>query len=102
MGVEILDFRLCNRNTLRGFAKVKLSQTGLIIDGITLHERNGQKWLSMQARKYEKDDGEEGWARICYFEDRDVWDKFQVATLKAVAAYRPESEGAPDDEEMPL
>ena len=45
MGIEIVDFKPHNQNTLKGFLTVRLTKTKLEIRSIALHEKNGGRWL---------------------------------------------------------
>jgi hypothetical protein len=41
-----LNWRPCPRNTLRGFARIKIFPWGLIINDITVHTQNGKEWAT--------------------------------------------------------
>ena len=56
-GFVIHKFTPREKNTLRGFLTIGLS---LVIHDITLHEKNGSRWVSMPAREFQKD-GERSW-----------------------------------------
>jgi hypothetical protein len=84
MGVEVVDFHKHERNTLRGFLKVKLTNLGLIIDGIAYHQKNESIWLSMPARKYQTDEGSEGWARVVFFDERHIRQAFLAISLSDI------------------
>src|SRR5262245_36266553 len=79
-----LDWRPCNRNTLRGFAKVKIPAWGLILDGLAVHEKEGRQWAQLPARPQvdkdgnvlREDDGKIRYAKIMEFADKEAGWKF--------------------------
>ena len=81
--VICLDWRECNRNTLKGFAKIKIPAWGLILDGIAVHEKEDRSWAQLPARPQldkegtvlREDDGKIKYAKIMEFDDkRKSWD----------------------------
>jgi hypothetical protein len=52
MPIEIVDFRPFEKNTLRGFATVRLTGVNLEIRDITIHEKNGNRWVSLPSKPY--------------------------------------------------
>jgi hypothetical protein len=47
----ILEFTPCRRNTLRGFASIRLPAFKQTIHAIAVHEQNGRRWVvAMPAR----------------------------------------------------
>src|SRR5262249_49884427 len=81
--IIVLDWRPCNRNTLRGFAKIKIPAWGLILDGVAVHEKEGRDWAQLPARPQinkdgdviREDDGKIRYAKIMEFDDkRKSWD----------------------------
>lgn len=88
MAIEIISFRAHSKNTLEGFATVRMTQIGLEIRDITVHSKDGKRWLGLPAKPYKKPDGSDGWSYIIDFYDRETADKFRDATLKALDAYR--------------
>lgn len=87
MNIEITSFRpLEKNNTLRGFLTIRLSDVGLVVKDICLHEKNGKRWLSLPAKPYTKTDGGQAWASVLEFDKDSYWD-FQDAGLVALDAY---------------
>ncbi len=84
MGIEITKFKKYQKNTLQGFADIRLTGVGLEIKEVCVHLKNGKRWLSLPAKPYKKDDGSTGWARMLDFFDKARWDQFQAAALKAL------------------
>jgi hypothetical protein len=82
------------KNTLLGFVEIE-TPSGLVINDVALHEKNGKHWLSMPARAYEKN-GEKSWIPYVKFKNRETTDKFQAAALPAVVSALKEAEGGHD------
>jgi hypothetical protein len=82
MGLEIVKFRLCNKNTLRGFLSVRMTGVGLEIRDVSLHEKNGKKWLAMPSRPYEDSEGNRKYAFILDWYDSDRKAQFEAEVLR--------------------
>ena len=103
MAIEIKFFRKYEKNTLKGFLTVLLQPSGIEIRDLTLHEKNGKRWVNMPNKPYE-DEGETKYSYIVFFPDKDRAQKFQEATLKALDKYRPpEPDPEPiEDDDLPF
>jgi hypothetical protein len=55
--VDCLEWRPCERNTLRGFAKVKVVPWGLVLDGVAVHKKNDRQWAQLPSRPQLDKDG---------------------------------------------
>jgi len=56
--IRCLKFRPYQKNTLQGFADLKLSRVGIIIHDCTFHRhQNGREWVGFPARSYNDKDG---------------------------------------------
>jgi hypothetical protein len=101
MSVEIVKFREYRKNTLLGFLTVLLKPSGLEIRDLTVHEKNGRRWIGMPAKPYLDDSGDTKYSLIVYFPDRDRSDLFQKAVLAAFDEHRPlqpqQQQELPDD-----
>jgi hypothetical protein len=86
MNIEITSFRPLEKNTLRGFLTIRLSDVGLVVKDVCLHEKNGKRWLQLPSKPYKKTDGGQAWAYILEFEKSHYW-VFQDAGLSALDAY---------------
>jgi hypothetical protein len=96
--VICLDWRPCNRNTLRGFAKIKIPAWGLILDGVAVHTKEDKSWAQLPARPQidkdgnviREDDGKIRYAKMIEFDDkRKAWefsDEVVAAVGRKVAA----------------
>ena len=83
--VKVVSFKAHVKNTLRGFCDLALPTVGLKINGATLHEKNGSRWITMPARPFEKD-GATVWAPIVEFDSKEARLAFQTAVLEAIDA----------------
>jgi hypothetical protein len=81
VGLEITKFRQVHKNTLRGFLSVRLSQVGLEIRDVSLHEKNGKQWLAMPSRPYEDSEGNRKYAFILEWFDSERKAQFESAVL---------------------
>jgi hypothetical protein len=55
MKIVCKNFREWQRNTLRGLAEIELSDLGLKIKDIALHEKNSARWAQLPAKPMLKD-----------------------------------------------
>jgi hypothetical protein len=91
MAIEITDFRTHEKNTLKGFLTVRLTNVGLEIRDLALHEKNGSRWLQLPAKPYEKPDGSKGWSYIISFYEKKNYHQFQEVALKALDSFQREA-----------
>jgi hypothetical protein len=89
MPLEVTKFRLFEKNTLRGFATVRLTGVNLEIRDITIHEKNGNRWVSLPSKPYESD-GETKYSYIVKFYEKPTWERFQAEVLKQIAKLAPQ------------
>jgi hypothetical protein len=80
-----------SKNTLIGFLSLEMP-SGLVINDVCLHSKNGSKWVSLPARQYELN-GEKRWTPYVEFNDRECRESFQQLAIAAVDAYL-DSEGS--------
>ena len=99
MPIEVKEFRPYEKNTLRGFATIRLTNVGLEIRDCTVHEKNGQRWIGLPAKSYEKDDGETGYSYLIAFYEKPRFEQFKKAVLKAIDDYEPPED--PEEEVEP-
>ena len=91
MPIEITEFRKFEKNTLKGFLTARLTTVGLEIRDIAVHERDGQKWIQLPAKPFEKADGGKGWNYIVSFYEKKNYHQFQEMALKALDVYQCET-----------
>jgi hypothetical protein len=101
--VVLLEWKPVRRNTLVGFARVRLGRS-LIISDITVHVRYGRRWAAMPARPQidrdgtvlRDDGGKIKYAKILEWSDRDTAGSFSETVCSAVAPEHPDAFDAPE------
>jgi DNA-binding cell septation regulator SpoVG len=84
-GFVVREWRPYSKNTLIGFVSLELP-SGLVLNGITLHQKGEARWVSMPAKEYQKD-GERSWMPLVEFADRESRESFQQLALEAIDSY---------------
>jgi hypothetical protein len=96
--VTCIDFTPYTRNTLRGFATIRLPELKLVIHDIAVHQHeNGSRWASMPSKPLIDKNGvaKRGsagkieYAQLFEFEGRETRDAFSAAVVRAVLAFAP-------------
>jgi hypothetical protein len=91
--IVCLEWRPCDRNTLKGFAKVNIPKWGITLDGLAVHEKEGRRWAQLPARPQldndgnaiREDSGKIRYAKIMEFNNKEVGWKFSDQVVAAVA-----------------
>jgi hypothetical protein len=94
--VTIEEFRAVSRNTLRGFARVRLGG-GMIMHDVGVHVSNGSAWASPPGKPMldrsgavMKDAaGKPQYSPLVTFIDKATRDRFSAAVVEAVKAQYP-------------
>lgn len=87
MNIEITNFTpLQSKGSLQGFVSVLLTEPGVEISGIAVHEKDDKRWLQLPAKPYKKPDGKTGWSYLISFREKKNYQQFQNATLEAIDA----------------
>ena len=81
--IIIADWRPHEKGSLKGFFRATLP-SGLTLNGLMLHERDGARWLGLPAREWTDQQGEKQYAKIIEFIDRPTANKFRDAVLDAL------------------
>ena len=82
----VSNWKAHRKNTLQGFLSLTLS-SGLVIHNVTLHEKNGKRWIGMPGRTYAASDGTTTYAPIVDFASREKHARFQEMALTAVESF---------------
>lgn len=102
--MKVVKYKAINKGALLGSFSIEIEEWRLIIHELTLFQKNGHRWVTMPARKYEE--GEETkYFRYCYFTDKEVTDRFSQSCLKAIDEYckhHTEEELKNEDESVPF
>ena len=98
--VEVENFRPHRSGTLYGFVDIFIPQLHLRIHELTVHEKNGQRWVGLPSRPQvtrdgtvRRDDqtGKTLYANILEITDRKTRDAFSARTIAALIAGFPEA-----------
>jgi hypothetical protein len=98
--IEVENFRPHRSGTLYGFVTVFIPQMHLRIRELTVHEKNGQRWVGLPARpqltkdgSVRRDDqtGKVLYANILEITDRATRDAFSECTIASLVAGFPEA-----------
>ena len=82
--VEATSFHPFQKDTLRGYADLALSGTGLRIRDVSVHQRGERWWVKFPARSYVGRDGETRYQQLLEFDDPAAEARFQELPLKAL------------------
>jgi hypothetical protein len=91
MAIRCVKFRAYEKNTLKGFADLELTNTGLVIHDCTWHEKDGKEWVGFPARSYTDQDGNTQWQALIEFakDAREAREQFRKQALAAIHAVVP-------------
>ena len=101
MPVALLDWKKVEKNTLRGFAKVRMGRA-LILRDVMVHASNGKRWVSMPSKpqigqdglqKKDPTTGKPMYTPILEWADRETADSFSEGVIQAVEAQYPGDTG---------
>jgi hypothetical protein len=91
--ITVTDFRPLQKNTLRGFATIRISEMRLEIRDIAIHARDDSRWIQLPARPQldrsgtpirDALSGKINYATILEFFDRQTRDAFSHAVIAAL------------------
>ena len=96
MTIQIESFSPHCKNTLRGFAAIKIAELHLIINEVGIHTKNGKTWAQPPMRPWVKDgsvvsgdDGKPKYFPVLEFDSVPVRDAFSVAVVRALLEFDP-------------
>ena len=95
MKVICTNWRLCERNTLRGFANFLIPDIELHIRDCAVHESHGKQWVQLPARPQldqnreliREQNGKVRYATILTFDTTEAAAEFNDAALRALQDY---------------
>ena len=96
--VTCIDFTPYTRNTLRGFATIRLPELKLIVHDVAVHQHeNGSRWVGLPSKPLLDKNGvarrgpagKIEYAQLFEFEGRETRDAFSRAVVAAVLAFAP-------------
>ena len=95
--IDVLDFKPHHKNTLRGFADIRIRELRLVIRDVALHEKGEARWAQLPAKPWFKNGvhltdhaGKPQYSPILEFENRETRDAFSAAVWRAVIEFTPE------------
>jgi hypothetical protein len=88
--IEVIKFKSHKNGCLLGFADIFVKKMGLEINGVTIAEKNGKKWVNMPSKEYTNEQGEKKYAPIIRFRDKDVQERFCKTVLEAIVEAMPQ------------
>ena len=95
--IVIEEFKPLERNSLRGFARVRLP-SGVIMHDVGIFQDSGKAWASPPSKPqigrdgtHIKKDGKPAYSPIISFVSKEVRDKFSAAVLDALRASHPDA-----------
>lgn len=78
--ITISNQRKLNKGALIGFFDVTLP-SGMKLNGCTLLEKDGRRWIGLPSKEWTKADGSKGYVPVVEIPDRDARDKFTAVVL---------------------
>jgi len=88
--IYVVDYKLMERPCLRGLITISLLP-GLLISGIGLFEKNGNKWLNWPGREWKDQQGQPHSTPVITFVSAELERVFRHAVLEALAKYQLEN-----------
>jgi hypothetical protein len=97
MTITIEDFKPLQKNSLIGFARIRLA-SGIIFHDVSCHCVAGKYWANPPAKPAKtrdgthlKKDGKPVWTHIVSFANKELRDKFSSAVIEALRLAHPEA-----------
>ena len=98
-GVTILDWKPVVRNTLCGFATVRIQRIGLVVADVAVHQKNQSRWASLPSKPIHRNGAilrDEATGKIRYqpilqWADRKTADRFSIAVVEELLARHPDA-----------
>ena len=98
LSVVCADWRPLRRNTLCGFARVRIAELDLTIHDVAVHQKGDRLWAQLPSKPWIRDgqlvtgdDGKVQYSPIIEFDRRDVRDAFSQRVVAAVIAFAPDA-----------
>jgi len=99
LSLSCSEFKPFKRNTLMGFAVIKIDAMKLTIKDVAVHEKNGKRWAQLPSKPMVsrdgavlKDDaGKIKYSVIMEFDGKEVRDAFSAAAVAAVIEKAPDA-----------
>jgi hypothetical protein len=94
--VTCQDWRPLAKNTLRGFARIRIAELDLIVHDVAVHQKNDRSWAALPARPWVKDgavvlddDGKVKYSPIIEFARVETRNAFSARVVQALLGAYP-------------
>lgn len=96
MPLSLLEWRPLKKNSLRGFATVRVGKA-LKISDVSVHASNGKRWASLPSKPQinkdgvvlKDDSGKVKYTPIVSWTEKDAADRFSEAVIAAIESAHP-------------
>ena len=85
--VTCLEFRVFDKNTLKGFVTLRLEPPGMEIQGCSVHSKGDKRWVNFPAKQYTTEDGEKHWQNLVTLDEGSAYWLFQDLACEAIDLY---------------
>lgn len=83
--VECIKYTPINKKSCLGIANIFVEKWGIEINSITLHQKEGRRWINFPSRMYEdKETKEKKYMPYFKFRDKELFVKFSEEVKKAI------------------
>jgi hypothetical protein len=96
LSVVCADWRPLHRNTLRGFARIRIAELDLTIHDVAVHQKGERTWAQLPSKPWIRDgqlitgdDGKIQYSPILEFDRREVREAFSQRVVAAVIDFAP-------------
>jgi len=86
--IECVRFRSHEKGFLMGFATLFVEKWGIEIDGFTMWQKEGKRWINMPSNEYtDKETGEKKYKSVFHFKNKEHFTMFLEAARVAIDEY---------------
>lgn len=82
--VTCSEFRVFDKNTLQGFATLRLEPPGIEIHGCPVHAKGDKRWVNFPAKQHTGPDGVVCWQNLVTIDKGSAYWRFQDLALAAI------------------
>lgn len=82
--IECTRFKSVTKGHLLGFADFWIPKWGVELNGCSLYQKDGKRWLNMPAQEYTNEAGEKKYRAHVYFREKAHMDAFQDQAKRAI------------------
>lgn len=101
--IQCTKFRPHQKGFLMGFATIFVEKWGIEIDGFTMWQKEGKRWINLPSTEYvDKDTGEKKYKSVFYFRNKDHLSMFLEGVRVAIDEYIAQMEAEQANFESPV